>query len=707
MFSQNDARSEGYVQELFHEEAQQVSQTQTKPWWKIQLFMWEPVLFGTWDGVFTSCMINIFGVVLFLRTGWLVGNTGIVMGMFLVSFVILVALVTVLSGIGVCEKCSVGSGGVYSMISTVLGGQVGGTIGLLYIFGQCVAGAMYITGFAESIADVLSLSNIWAVRGISLAVLLGLLGINLAGVKWIIRLQLLLLFLLAVSTLDFVIGSFTHLDPEHGFVGYSEELMFNNTLPDYSQGESFFTVFGVFFPAATGVMAGFNMSGDLQKPATNIPLGSLAAIGTSWFLYMVFVFLLGAICTRQSLRYDFMIAEKVSLVGFLFLLGLYISSLASCMGGLYGAPRILQCIAQENVIPRLAFLGHGKGPNKTPVAAICLTSLITMAFVFIGQVNVLAPIVTINFMLTYIAVDYSYFSVSLSYNIQQKPDKTQMENARPAHSSQPLIFNKPSSHAADGIIQSRSNGTLLEFSKDMDQLFKPFRSEPGACKNEEAKNLTQKVKQKKAKKPAKQTLQDSFLLELHHDTPLVSSVFPESGNESQRKKTHYSSILMFGFWLVLFCLFVCLFSVESPIKQQNPELGTQQIPESLYSKFCNHWVSFAGVIVSLIIMFVIQWIYTLVSLGAAVIVYFYIGQVSPGLPLGAAANFSFFGWIKSVLITLCRRPSPKEQIVVTPSFATVGMETTQLTEENADFASRDRYHQSSLISREEFGHRFH
>ncbi|NWQ95711.1 S12A8 protein, partial [Burhinus bistriatus] len=705
-------------------------QTQTKPWWKIQLFVWEPVLFGTWDGVFTSCMINIFGVVLFLRTGWLVGNTGIVMGMFLVSFVVLVALVTVLSGIGVCEKCSIGSGGVYSMISTVLGGQVGGTIGLLYIFGQCVAGAMYITGFAESIADVLSLSNIWAVRGISLAVLLGLLGINLAGVKWIIRLQLLLLFLLAVSTLDFVIGSFTHLDPEHGFVGYSEELMFNNTLPDYSQGESFFTVFGVFFPAATGVMAGFNMSGDLQKPATNIPLGSLAAIGTSWFLYMVFVFLLGAICTRQSLRYDFMIAEKVSLVGFLFLLGLYISSLASCMGGLYGAPRILQCIAQENVIPMLAFLGRGKGPNKTPVAAICLTSLITMAFVFIGQVNVLAPIVTINFMLTYIAVDYSYFSVSLSYNIQQKPDETQMENARPARSSQPLIFNKPSSRAADGVIQSRSNGTLLEFTKDMDQLFKPFRSEPGTCKKGGGENLTQKVKQKKAKKPAKQTLQDSFLLDLHHDAPLAQYGLDETTEPHNKSRQELAEqgcrrdmgpcssptvdaqrtpgLLELGERL---CSEAPMLpgqrGEESSIKQQNPELGIQQIPESFYSKFCNHWISFAGAIVSLIIMFVIQWIYTLVSLGAAVILYFYIGQVSPGLPLGAAANFSFFGWIKSVLITSCRRrPSPKEQIVVTPSFATVGMETTQLTEENADFASRDRYHQSSLISREDFGNQF-
>uniref|UniRef100_A0A663N8I6 Solute carrier family 12 member 8 n=1 Tax=Athene cunicularia TaxID=194338 RepID=A0A663N8I6_ATHCN len=694
MFSPNGARSEGYVQELFHEEAQQVSPTQTKPWWKIQLFVWEPVLFGTWDGVFTSCMINIFGVVLFLRTGWLVGNTGIVMGMFLVSFVILVALVTVLSGIGVCEKCNIGSGGVYSMISTVLGGQVGGTVGFLYIFGQCVAGAMYITGFAESIADVLSLSNIWAVRGISLAVLLGLLGINLAGVKWIIRLQLLLLFLLAVSTLDFVIGSFTHLDPEHGFVGYSEELMFNNTLPDYSQGESFFTVFGVFFPAATGVMAGFNMSGDLQKPATNIPLGSLAAIGTSWFLYMVFVFLLGAICTRQSLRYDFMIAEKVSLVGFLFLLGLYISSLASCMGGLYGAPRILQCIAQENVIPMLAFLGRGKGPNKTPVAAICLTSLITMAFVFIGQVNVLAPIVTINFMLTYIAVDYSYFSVSLSYNVQQKPHETQLENARPAHSSQPLIFNKPSSRAADGVIQSRSNGTLLEFTKDMDQLFKPFRSETGTCKKGEAENLTQKVKLKKAKKPAKQTLQDSFLLDFHHDAPPAQYGCDETAephDESQQDLAEQGCRRDMG---------------PCSSSQQNPELGIQQIPESFYSKFFNHWISFAGAIVSLIIMFVIQWIYTLVSLGAAVILYFYIGQVSPGLPLGAAANFSFFSWIKSVLITSCRRPSPKERIVVTPSFATVGMETTQLTEENADFASRDRYHQSSIISREEFGNQF-
>lgn len=276
-----DTNTNTHVHDLFHEDAQGFQQS-SQPWWRIKLFVWEPVLFGTWDGVFTTCMINIFGVVLFLRTGYLVGNTGVLLGMLLVSLVVLVALVTVMSGIGVCEHCGVGSGGIYSMISTVLGGRVGGTVGLLYVFGQCVAGALYITGFSESVAEVLGLQSQWAVRGMSAAVLLALLGINLAGVKWIVRLQLLLLAVLAVSTLDFVIGTFTHLDPEHGFIGYSAGLLSSNVMADYSPGENFFTVFGVFFPAATGVMAGFNMSSDLQRPEHNIPVGTLAAVFTSY-----------------------------------------------------------------------------------------------------------------------------------------------------------------------------------------------------------------------------------------------------------------------------------------------------------------------------------------------------------------------------------------------------------------------------------------
>nr|XP_044627364.1 solute carrier family 12 member 8 isoform X4 [Equus asinus] len=643
------------------------------------------------------------------------GNTGVLVGVFLVSFVILVALVTVLSGIGVGEHCGVGSGGVYSMISSVLGGQTGGTVGLLYVFGQCVAGAMYITGFAESISDLLTLRNIWAVRGISVVVLLALLGINLAGVKWIIRLQLLLLFLLAVSTLDFVVGSFTHLDPEHGFIGYSPELLQNNTLPDYSPGESFFTVFGVFFPAATGVMAGFNMGGDLREPAASIPLGSLAAVGISWFLYIVFVFLLGAICTREALRYDFLIAEKVSLVGFLFLLGLYISSLASCMGGLYGAPRILQCIAQEKVIPALACLGQGKGPNKTPVSSICLTSLVTMAFVLVGQVNVLAPIVTINFMLTYIAVDYSYFSLSMGpCSLPQVPESGHREGTEALHCSEHLLLAKAPSYGSESTAQSLSEGTLLEFTKDMDQLLQLTRKLESSQPRQGESDVTLESQKGKRKKATKQTLQDSFLLDLKCPASFPtegSDGLPTASWQGQESSWNKQSTGSEEDWPGGACgeqLVPEPSSLLRPsgedffLKSRFQEQDVQGRPTSFYTRMCNPWVSLLGAVGSLLIMFVIQWVYTLVNMGVAAIVYFYIGRTSPGLHLGSASGFSFFRWMRSLLIPSCRSlRCPQEQIILSPSLARVDMEMTQLTQENADFATRDRYHHSSLVSREQ------
>ncbi|XP_053420379.1 solute carrier family 12 member 8 isoform X4 [Nycticebus coucang] len=502
---------------------------------------------------------------------------------------------------------------------------------------------------------------------------------------------------------------------EHGFIGYSPELLRNNTLPDYSPGESFFTVFGVFFPAATGVMAGFNMGGDLREPSTSIPLGSLAAVGISWFLYIVFVFLLGAICTREALRYDFLIAEKVSLVGFLFLLGLYISSLASCMGGLYGAPRILQCIAQEKVIPALACLGKGKGPNKTPIAAICLTSLVTMAFVLVGQVNVLAPIVTINFMLTYVAVDYSYFSLSMGpCSLPQVPEPVLREDPEALRCSECLVVGRAPSYGSEGPAQSVSEGTLLEFTKDMDQLLQLTRRLENSQPRQGEVGRTAERQTRKHKKATKQTLQDSFLLDLQSPDsfPTESSDrLPTASLEGQESSWNEQTSRSEG---------------TQPGgtygEQRVPKLGNQyepsgedfflksrlqeqdvhKRPTSFYTQICNPWVSLLGAVGSLLIMFVIQWVYTLVNMGVAAIVYFYIGRTSPGLHLGSASNFSFFRWMRSLLIPSCRSlRSSQEQIILAPSLARLDMEMTQLTQENADFATRDRYHHSSFVSREQ------
>ncbi|XP_019506217.1 PREDICTED: solute carrier family 12 member 8 [Hipposideros armiger] len=462
-------------------------------------------------------------------------------------------------------------------------------------------------------------------------------------------------------------------------------------------------------------MAGFNMGGDLRKPAASIPLGSLAAVGISWFLYIVFVFLLGAICTREALRYDFLIAEKVSLVGFLFLLGLYISSLASCMGGLYGAPRILQCIAQEKVIPTLACLGQGKGPNKTPVAAICLTGLVTMAFVLVGQVNVLAPIVTINFMLTYIMVDYSYFSLSMGPCRHPKvPESVHREGPGALHCSEHLLLEKAPSYGSEGTAQSLSEGTLLEFTKDVDQLLQLTRQlESGQPRRGESDKIPESQKGK-YKKATKQTLQDSFLLDFK--SPAASPTegpdrLPTSSWKGQESYWDRQCARSEGAWLGGACgdpIVPELRNQPRPsgedffAKSRLQEQDIQRRPTSLYAHMCNPWVSLLGAIGSLLIMFVIQWVYTLVNLGVAAIVYFYIGQTSPGLHLGSASNFSFFRWMRSLLIPSCRSlRSPQEQIILAPSLARVDMEMTQLTQENADFATRDRYHHSSLVSREQ------
>lgn len=98
---------------------------------------------------------------------------------------------------------------------------------------------------------------------------------------------------------------------DHGVMGYSINNLQNNTGPQYSEGNTFFTVFGVFFPTATGVFAGINMSGDLRNPTRNIPIGTLSAVGVSTFLYMSFALVLGATCIRPVLQDDYMIAEKV------------------------------------------------------------------------------------------------------------------------------------------------------------------------------------------------------------------------------------------------------------------------------------------------------------------------------------------------------------------------------------------------------------
>ncbi|XP_014262007.1 solute carrier family 12 member 8 [Cimex lectularius] len=428
------------------------------PWWKSQFFISEPILFGPIDGVFTSCLINVFGVIVFLRSGWIVGQAGVLNAILMILATVGIALITVLSAVGICERCRMESGGVYFLLAHVLGPRLGTAFGLLYVFGQAVGCSLFVLGLGESLAEFVGLEgNHWAQRGFASGAVLLLGAINMAGVKWVVKLQFMLLIVLLLAALDLLVGSFVHTDIQSGFMGWWRGMISQNLYPDYFDGYNWFTVFGVFFPTITGILAGINMSGDLRNPAKDIPNGTLAAVITVTVLYLLFVIVLASTCTRMALRKDFMISAKVSALRLLLLAGLYVSSMSSCLGAMYGTPRVLQSIANENVIPLLRILGKGKGPNRVPIYSLVLVAFVTISFILVGDINSLAPVVTMPFLMMYAIIDYAYFALAQTFDLQNHREQRFRPYEKPNSGSSPSLQHSDFSNDLDSLFPERSH----------------------------------------------------------------------------------------------------------------------------------------------------------------------------------------------------------------------------------------------------------
>jgi hypothetical protein len=166
--------------------------------------------------------------------------------------------------------------------------------------------------------------------------------------------------------------------------------------------EGFWIVFAVFFPAVTGIMAGVNLSGDLKNPSVSIPWGTLAAVGTGYVIYMGIPALLASWATPEQLITDPLIMRKIAFWGDAILLGVWGATLSSAVGSILGAPRVLQALARDRVLPRsLRFLGQGTGPDDEPRIGTAVTYAIALVTVLLGNLNVVAPILTMFFLTTY------------------------------------------------------------------------------------------------------------------------------------------------------------------------------------------------------------------------------------------------------------------------------------------------------------------
>lgn len=342
---------------------------------------------GTFGGVFTPSVLTLMGVIMYLRFGWVVGNVGLIGSLLVVTLSMGLTFLTALSIAAISTDQQVRIGGAYYMISRSLGIESGGAIGIPLYLAQALSVALYTVGFAESVVGVFPGLDIKIV-GIVTTIVVAVLAIISA--KAAIRAQYFIMFGIFVSLVSLYFGSPVE----------QSNIEMWGAASQHSAG--FWTVFAVFFPAATGIMAGVNMSGDLEDPGKSIPKGTFWAIGVAYVIYMGLTVLLANRADATTLIEDSLIMRKISFWGDAILIGVWGATLSSAMGSILGAPRVLQALARDGVLPRwLRWLGRGEGEDDTPRIGTVLTLAIALAAVWLGNLNVIAPVITMFFLTTY------------------------------------------------------------------------------------------------------------------------------------------------------------------------------------------------------------------------------------------------------------------------------------------------------------------
>ncbi len=353
-------------------------------------------LFGTIAGVFTPTLLTILGVIMYLRLGWTVGNAGLLGGIGIILLANGITAATGLSLSSIATNTRLGAGGPYAIISRALGFEVGGSVGVPLYLSQALAVAMYVFGFREGWLWIFPHHPALLVDLVTFAVVFAI-GYVSAGLAF--RIQYVVMVVIAVS-LVLVFGNMAvwraPIEPQlwGGYPGSPESGF---------AGTNFWAVFAVFFPAATGIMAGANMSGELRDPRRSIPAGTLWAIGLSCVIYLALAVWTAKAASPAELTSNYTVMVERSLWAPGVLAGLLGATFSSALSSLVGAPRILAALAHDRILPRGEWLGQTQGGE--PRRAMLVTGGIVLAGLLIRDLNVIAPLITMFFLITYTVIN--------------------------------------------------------------------------------------------------------------------------------------------------------------------------------------------------------------------------------------------------------------------------------------------------------------
>ncbi len=359
--------------------------------------------FGTFPGVFTPSLLTILGVIMYMRLGWVVGQAGMVAAIGIIIVAHIISVTTGLSISSIATDKKIKTGGIYYMLSRTLGLPMGGAIGIALFLGTALSISLYIVGFAESflsipsIAEFLNLEpGVEGYRIVGTGVIILLVILAFISTSLAIKTQYLVMGAILLSLISIFAGYFFHpeLTPERPLFGMA-------------QGDvSLELIFAIFFPAVTGFTAGVAMSGDLKDPKKSIPLGTIMAISVGFIVYMTMAITFACFVNRDSLINDTNIVIKVAWIPALVIAGIWGATLSSALGGILGGPRILQALSNDNVMPKI--FGKGYGSKNEPRNALLFIFLIAEGGILIGELNLIAGVVTMFYLASYGFINLAY-----------------------------------------------------------------------------------------------------------------------------------------------------------------------------------------------------------------------------------------------------------------------------------------------------------
>jgi amino acid transporter len=353
--------------------------------------------YGTFEGVFVPTLLTILGVLLYLRLGWVIGNAGLVGGILIILIALTISATTGLSLSSVTTNIRIGAGGAYSIISRSLGIEVAGSIGIPLFLAQSLAVALYVFGFRTGWQTIFPSHPDLAV---DFAIFAAIVAVALVSARLAFRVQFLILALFVGALASIAATVFTlPLDQPVQLVG-----SFPGAPETGFRGIGFWNVFAIFFPAATGIMAGANMSGELADPRRSIPRGTMSAIGVATVIYLAVAVWFSRVATPQELVGDYTIMIDRAAWGPAITAGLLGSTSSAALSSLVGASRILQALAGHNALPGAKPLAKVTRRGE-PRNAVLVTAAVSVAALLLRDLNAVAPFITMFFLITYAMVN--------------------------------------------------------------------------------------------------------------------------------------------------------------------------------------------------------------------------------------------------------------------------------------------------------------